>query len=178
MKIKIFLFICLIIISSSFSQTRFSIGNRIGYSSFSSSSPSINGFIFSLFAQTDQSLFEEVYPRLSLSLIKEINSILPSDKTPYYPQLISISFSGVTAQYFDSRIYLEESVGVIVVNDKSFIDRNSWEYGSLLSFFAGLDIRNFNLQGWQTGIGVEYGITFSGLLPNYLNFFLQLQYNF
>lgn len=178
MKIKIFLFICLLIISNSFSQTRFSVGSRIGYSSFSSSSPSINGFIFSLYAQTDQSLFEEVYPRLSLSLMKEINSILPSDKTPYYPQLISISFSGVTAQYFDSRIYLEESVGVIVVNDKSFIDRNSWEYGVLLSFLAGLDMRNFNLQGWQTGIGAEHGLTFSGLLPSYLNFYLQFQYNF
>lgn len=132
----------------------------------------------SIYAQTDQPLFEEVYPRLSISLMKEINSILPSDKTPYYPQLISFSFSGVTAQHFDSRIYLEESVGVLVVNDKSFIDRNSWEYGVLLSFLAGLDMRNFNLQGWQTGIGVEYGLTFSGSLPSYLNFFLQFQYNF
>lgn len=178
MKIKNILFFCLIIIATSISQTRFSVGSNLGYSNFSSSSPKINGFVVKIYLQTDQPLFEEVYPRLSISLLKDIKSILPSDKTPYYPQLISLSFSGVTAQYFDSRIYLEESVGVIVVNDKSFIDRNSWEYGVLLSFLAGLDIRNFNLQGWQTGIGVEHSLTFSGLLPSYLNFYLQFQYNF
>ncbi len=178
MKIKIIFFVSLILLSFSYSQTRLSVGNRIGYSSFSSSSPSINGFLLSVYAQIDEPLFEEVYPRLSISIMKEINSILPSDKTPYYPQLISFSFSGITAQYFDSRIYLEESVGIVIVNDKSFIDRNNWDYGVALSFLSGLDMRNFNLQGWQTGIGAEYGLTFSGLHPSYLNFYLQFQYNF
>ena len=178
MKIKIILLICSIIFVNAPSQTRFSVGSKLGYSGFSSSSPSISGYLISIYAQADQPLFEEVYPRLSLSLMKDINSILPADKTPYYPQLLSFSFSGVTAQYFDSRIFLEESVGILLINDKTFIDRNSWEYGVSLSFLAGLDIRNFNLQGWQTGIGAEYGLTFSGLLPNYLNFYLQFQYDF
>lgn len=178
MKIKYFLIICFIIISENFSQTRFSLGSRLGYSSFSSSSPSIDGFVLSFYAQTDQPLFEEVYPRFSIGLMKEINSILPSDKTPYYPQLLGLSFSGVTAQYFDSRVYLEESVGLILINDKTFVDRNFWNYGVSLSFLAGLDRRNFNLQGWQTGICAEYGLTFNGFLPSYLNLFLQFQYNF
>jgi hypothetical protein len=170
--------ICLIIISNSLGQTRYSTGSKIGYSSFSSSSPSIDGYLISFYLQTDQPLFEEVYPRISLSLMKEIKSILPSDKTPYYPQLISILFGGVTAQYYDSRIFLEESVGILLLNDKTFIDRNSWEYGVSLTFAAGLDMRNFNLQGFQTSIGIEYALTFSGLLPSYLNFYLQFQYNF
>ncbi|MCS7053754.1 MAG: hypothetical protein NZM09_08465 [Ignavibacterium sp.] len=150
----------------------------MGYSSFSSSSPSIDGFSFNIYVQTDQPLFEEVYPRLAIGLMREINSILPSDKTPYYPQLFSLSFNGVTAQYFDSRVYLEESVGLLFMNDKTFSDRNLWNYGVSLSFLAGLDRRNFNLQGWQTGIGAEYGLTFNGFLPSYLNVYLQFQYNF
>lgn len=178
MKIKIILIFCVILISNLDCQTRFSIGSKIGYSSFSSSSPSIEGYVFSLYAQIDEPLFEEVYPRVAVQLMKEINSIIPSDRTPYYPQLVSLSFSGVTAQYFDSRIYLEESVGIMLVNDKTFIDRNSWNYGVELSFLAGIDMRNFNLQGWQTGIGAEYGLTFNGQLPSFLNFYLQFQYNF
>lgn len=178
MKIKKVLFICLLIISTSVSQTRFSVGSNIGYSNFSSSSPTVDGFVVKIYLQTDQPLFEEVYPRLSVSLLKDIKSILPADKTPYYPQMILVSFSGVTAQYFDSRIYMEEAFGIKLLNDKSFVDRNSWEYGISLSFLSGLDMRNFNLQGWQTGIGLEYGLTFSGALPSYLNFYLQFQYNF
>jgi hypothetical protein len=177
-KIKIFLLICSVIISNSFSQTRFSVGSKVGYSSFNSSSPSVNGFTINFYVQADQPLFEEVYPRLSLSLMKEINSILPSDKTPYYPQLLALSFSGVTAQYFDSRVYLEEAVGLLLINDKTFSDRNLCNYGVALSFLAGFDIRNFNLQGWQIGVGIEYGLTFNGYLPSYLNFYLQFQYNF
>ena len=178
MKIKIIFTISLIIISNLYCQTRVSVGNRVGYSSFSSSSPSIDGYVLAFYTQIDQALFEEVYPRVAVQLMKEINSIIPSDKTPYYPQLVSLAFSGVTAQYFDSRIYLEESVGVILVNDKTFIDRNSWNYGVELSFLAGLDMRNFNLQGWQTGIGAQYGLTLNGHLPSFLNFYLQFQYNF
>lgn len=178
MKIKIILIFCVILISNLDCQTRFSIGSRVGYSSFSSSSPSIDGYVLSLYFQIDEPLFEEVYPRAAVQLMKEINSIIPSDRTPYYPQLVSLSFSGVTTQYFDSRIYLEESVGIMLVNDKTFIDRNLWNYGLGLSFVAGLDMRNFNLQGWQTGIGAEYGLTFNGQLPSFLNFYLQFQYNF
>lgn len=177
MVIKIII-ICLIIISDINSQNRFSVGSKLGYSNFNSSSPSINGYIIGFYIQTDQALFYEVYPRLSIMLMKEINSIIPADKTTYYPEMLSILFSGITSQYFDSRIYFEQSIGILVLNDKSFIDRNRWEYGSSLSFLAGFDKRDFNLKGWKTAIGTEYGLTFTGALPNYLNLYLQFQYNF
>jgi hypothetical protein len=71
---------------------------------------------------------------------------------------------------------LEQAVGALVLNDRTFIDRNSWEYGLVLSFVGGFDLRNYDLKGFKVGAGVEYGLTFTGNLPQYFSLYLQFQY--
>lgn len=178
MKIKILLSFLLIFNAAIFSQIQFSAGTFIGASSFSSTSPSVGGFATGFFIETDQPLFEEVYPRFGFTFMKDINAIIPNSRNPYYPSMLTFSFKGVTSQYFDSKIFLEESVGIMTLNDRTFVDKNSWEYGIALSFLAGYDWRNFNLKGLKTGIAVDYGITFTGSLPTFLNFVLQFNYTF
>lgn len=178
LKIKILLIILLIFSSTIFAQVAISAGTIIGASSFSSNSPSVGGFAAGLFFETDTPLFEEVFPRLGIIFMKDINAILPNNRRPYYPSMIGLNFKGVTSQYFDSKIFLEEGIGLLALNDKTFIDKNSWEFGLALSFLAGYDMRNFNLRGLKTGVAVEYGLTFTGSLPSYLNFYLQFHYIF
>jgi hypothetical protein len=73
-------------------------------------------------------------------------------------------------------MFLEEGVGVLVLNDRTFSDTDSWEYGAVLSLVTGFDLRNYDLKGFKIGAGVEYGITFTGTLPQYFSLFLQFQY--
>ncbi len=178
MKIKIFLLLSLISSSTIFAQIGVSAGTFIGASSFNSNSPSVGGLAVGFFIETDTPLFEEVFPRVGLVFMKDINAVLPNNRKSYYPSMFGLNFKGVTSQYFDSKIFLEEGVGLLTLNDKTFIDKNSWEFGLALSFLAGLDMRDFNLRGLKTGASVEYGLTFTGSLPSYLNFIIQFHYTF
>lgn len=178
MKIKILLVFLSLFSAVIHSQIQFSAGTFVGATSFSSTSPSVSGFATGLFIETDTPLFEEVFPRIGFTYMKDINAILPNNRNPYYPSILTLSFKGVTSQYFDSKIFLEESIGLMTLNDRTFVDKNSWEYGLSLSFLVGYDLRNFNLKGLKTGIAVDYGITFTGTLPTYLNFIIQFHYTF
>ena len=89
---------------------------------------------------------------------------------------MGFNFKGITTQYFDGKIFLEEGVGLLALNDRTFIDTNVWDYGVVLSLSAGFDIRNFDLKGFRIGAGVEYGITFFNTLPQYSSVHLFLHY--
>lgn len=178
MKIKIFIYLILFLCTKIFGQTQISAGTFIGGSSFNSNSPSVGGFATGIFIETDTPLFEEVFPRLGVTFMKDINAVLPNNRKPYYPSMLGLNFKGVTSQYFDSKIFLEEGIGLLALNDKTFVDKNFWEFGLALSFLAGYDMRDFNLRGLKTGAAVEYGLTFTGSLPSYLNFYLQFHYTF
>ena len=176
MKIKISLIFVVLYSSLSFSQTEFTIGGSLGGGSFNGNSSSVSGFTTSIYGEINIPLFEEVYPRAGLIFIKDFNAILPNTKKPYNPFLIGVFFKGVTYQFFDNKIFLEEGVGLLALNDQTFIDTNVWDYGVLLSFSVGYDFRNFNLKGFKTGLGIEYGITFFNTLPQYSSVYAFFQF--
>lgn len=165
-----------VLFAKTFAQSEFSVGGYVGAGSIKGNSPSESSFGASFFLDANIPLFEEVYPRLSLIYARDFSSLLPDTKQRYFPFVQGFSFKGVTSQYFDSRIYLEEAVGVLILNDRTFSDTNTWEYGIALSFAGGVDLRNYDLKGFKVGAGVEYGLTFTGTLPQYYNINLQFQY--
>ena len=167
MKVKTILSTVVMFSSICFSQTEFSVGGYLGGGSFSGNSPSIGGFTTSLFVEANLPLFEEVFPRVSFIYTKDFNAILPNTNKPYNPFIMGFNFKGVTTQYFDSKFFLEEGVGVIALNDRTFIDTDIWDYGIVISLSLGYDLRNFDLKGFKLGAGAEYGITFVNTLPKY-----------
>ncbi len=175
-KILLAAFFALFISVLTFAQKDISIGGYLGGGSLSSNSPSEGSFGTTLFIQADIPIFAEVFPRLSFIYNRDFSSLIPDSRQTYYPFLQGFSFKGVTSQYFDSRVYLEQAVGALVLNDRTFIDRNSWEYGLVLSFVGGFDLRNYDLKGFKLGAGVEYGLTFTGNLPQFFNLYLQFHY--
>ena len=169
MKVKIVILLSIFYTTISLAQTEFSFGGYLGGGTFSGNSYSVDGFTASVFSEVNLPLFSEVYPRLSFIYSKDFNAILPNTKKAYYPYLIGLSFKGITYQYFDNKFYLEEGVGLLALNDRTFIDTNIWDYGIVISFSVGYDLRDFNLKGFKLGLGTEYGITFFNTLPQYFS---------
>ena len=127
----------------------FSIGGTVGGGYIKSNSPSVGAVTTSLFIETNTVLFSEVFPRLSFIFAKDFNAIIPNVEKPYFPWMQGITFKGVTTQYFDGRYFLEEGVGLLALNDRTFSDTDNWNYGVVLSINGGFDLRGFNLDGFK-----------------------------
>ena len=159
-------------------QFMFSAGATVGGGFIKSNSPSVGAVTASFFIETNTVLFSEVFPRLSFIYAKDFNAIVPNVEKPYFPWMQGITFKGVTTQYFDSGYFLEEGVGLLALNDRTFSDTDNWNYGVVLSINGGFDLRGFNLDGFKLGAGAEYGITFTNALPQYSSIHLFVVYTF
>ena len=132
--------------------------------------------LHSLFIEANLPLFQEVYPRASFIFTKDFNAILPNTNQPYNPFILGFNFKGVTTQYFDNKMFLEEGVGLLALNDRTFSDTDIWDYGIVISLSAGFDLRNYDLKGFKIGAGAEYGITFFNTLPKYSSIHVFVQF--
>jgi hypothetical protein len=167
LKVKIILSAVVLFSSICFSQTEISVGGYLGGGSFSGNSVSVGGFTSSLFVEANLPLFEEVFPRASFIFTKDFNAILPNTNKTNNPFILGFNFKGITTQYFDSKVFLEEGVGLLALNDRTFIDTDVWDYGIVISLSVGFDLRNYDLKGFKVGAGADYGITFFNTLPKY-----------
>jgi hypothetical protein len=159
-------------------QFRITVGGSLGGGYIKGNSPDIGAVTASVFIETNTVLFEEVFPRLEYIFAKDYNAIVPNVTKPYLSWMQGFAFKGVTTQYFDSRYFLEEAVGLLALNDRTFSDTNTWGFGTVISFHGGYDLRGFNLDGFEFGLGVEYGLTFTNTLPQYLTFNFFFEYTF
>jgi hypothetical protein len=180
--LQIRLLFCLILLSGIFAtanaQFMFSAGATVGGGFIKSNSPSVGVFTTSFFIETNTVLFSEVFPRLSFIFAKDFNAIIPNVEKPYFPWVQGITFKGVTTQYFDGGYFLEEGIGLLALNDRTFSDTDNWNYGVVLSINGGFDLRGFNLDGFKLGAGAEYGITFTNALPQYSSIHAFVLYTF
>ncbi len=176
--IKAFVFLILIFIiqSNTNAQFRVSAGGSVGGGFIKGNSPSVSSFATSIFIESNTVLFTEVTPRLSIVYARDFNSIIPNLSKPYFPFVQGISFKGITTQYFEDHIFLEEGFGLLALNDRTFSDTDSWSYGVVLSINAGFDLRGFELSGFKIGAGIEYGITFNNTLAQYSSLHFYFNY--
>jgi hypothetical protein len=174
-QLKILLFIFLLS-SESFSQIDVGFGGFIGGGTIKGESPSITAFTASIYVETNITIFLEVTPRLSFIYAKDFDAIIPNVRKPYFPFVQGFSFKGITTQYLEEGIFVEEGIGLLALNDRTFSDTNVWDYGVVLSLSAGWDLRNFNLSGFKLGAGIEFGITFNNTLAQYSSLHLYFNY--
>lgn len=180
LKFRLFLTAIIFLACATISSPQFkiSLGGTVGGGFLKGNSPSVGAFTTSLFLETNTVLFQEVFPRLSFIFAKDFNAIVPNVKKPYFPYVRGISFKGITSQYFNGSYFLEEGVGLLALNDRTFSDTDDWNFGIVLSINGGFDLRGFNLDGFKLGAGAEYGITFTNSLPQYSSVHLYVQYTF
>jgi hypothetical protein len=180
LKAKLFILIIFLIGETVLANGPFRIiiGGTVGGGFIKSNSPSVGTINSSLFLETTTVLFSEVYPRVGFVFAKDFNAFVPNVEKPYFPFIRGITFKGITTQYFDGRYFLEEGIGLLALNDRTFSDTDNWNYGVVLSINGGFDLRGFNLDGFKLGAGAEYGITFTNALPQYssIHFFFTYTY--
>lgn len=178
LSIKSFLIVLIVLYinDSSYSQIRISAGGFVGGGTIRGNSPSIGVFTVSVFIETNTSLFLEVTPRLSYVFAKDFNAIIPNTSQPYNPYVQGITLKGITTQYYEDKIFLEEGVGLLALNDRTFSDTDVWSYGVVLSLSTGWDLRGIHLSGFKLGMGVEFGITFNNTLARYSSLYLYFNY--
>ncbi|HMU43933.1 MAG TPA: hypothetical protein PKA80_11585 [Ignavibacteriaceae bacterium] len=159
-----------------FCQNDFSAGIYAGGGLITGNSFSQSSFNVSIFVESGFEIIPNVTPRLSFLYAQDFDAILPNTRDKYYSLLNGINLKGITSQYFEHSIFLEEGVGLLALNDRIFSDTNVWDYGTVLSVLIGVDLRDFNLKGIKLGLGIEYGLTFNNTLANYYSLYLQMQY--
>ncbi|MGB5289006.1 MAG: hypothetical protein WBN42_11005, partial [Ignavibacteriaceae bacterium] len=157
-RLLILLILFIVINFAANAQLRISIGGTVGGGFLKGNSPSVGTVTTSFFLETNTVLFSEVFPRLGIIYARDFNAIIPNVDKPYFPYVQGITFKGITTQYFDGRYFLEEGVGLLALNDRTFSDTDNWNFGIVLSINGGFDLRGFNLDGFKLGAGAEYGI--------------------
>lgn len=157
-------------------QIRVSAGGFIGGGTIKGESPSIGAFTTSIFIETNIAMFLEVTPRLSFIYARDFDAIIPNTRKPYFPFVQGLSFKGITTQYLENNLFLEEGFGLLALNDRTFSDTNVWGYGIVLSLSGGWNLQDINLSGFKLGAGIEFGITFNTTLSQYSSFHLYFNY--
>jgi hypothetical protein len=173
-----FLFFFLILLTPEIkSQSDFSIGARIGSGYISGNSPDETSLNSCVFLQMKTVFSDIFFARLSFFYNRDIDYFLRTRKD-YYPFIKGVTLKGITSQGMANNMFLEEGIGLLYINDRTFSDVNSDDYGVVFSLTGGYDFRNSLPTGFKFGLGVEYGITFNKTLANYLSIYVQGQYYF
>ncbi len=159
-------------------QNNFGIGINAGGGTIGGNLPSTGSFNSSFFVEGNPGFTGNVILRLSLNYAVNINVLLPQNPNSYTPFIKSISLKGILSQPLSSSIYVEEGLGIIMINDRTFANLNEWDTGLAFSILPGLDFRNSAEQGFKLGIGTEYGLTFTNTNVWFVSVHLQTEYYF
>ncbi|MCX7874697.1 MAG: hypothetical protein N2321_00875 [Melioribacteraceae bacterium] len=184
MKIKsLFFFIQLLLLilsKTSFAQIKFeSINSGLSIGTISSNSPSFSTFGGKISSDFKLWFTDIVNFRIGFEHARSIEYFLFENRiNKTYPLINYYFLSSFIKQNIYKKSFLEESVGIIILNDKTFSDRNYWEYGATFSITSGLDFRNSDKTGFSLSLGLNYGLTINATSVNFTLITFQINYFF
>ena len=154
-----------------------SAGISLGGGIISSNSPNVSSFATSLFIESPV-LFNSFSIRLSFLYDADYNQILPNSTNIYNPFIKGISLKGLTTQNMTGNYYLDEGIGLLMINDRIFNTSDFIDYGFVISLGAGIDLRNDKPKGFRIGAGTDFGFTVTNTYAKYFSVHLMGQYFF
>ena len=175
---KIFFLIFLLIAfnQKAMSQNKLSVGFYGGGGVISGNFPSLGSFTSSIFIEGDPGIFENINFRLNFLYNTDFNILLPKENYRYSSFVKGLSLSAIATQKLNPPFYVEEGIGPLVLNDRTYSGISEWDYGLAFSVLFGLDFRKDEPTGFRLGAGTSYGLTISNTYVRYLSLHLQLQY--
>lgn len=132
--------------------------------------PAVFSYSFNVGIDTKLFSLEDPFFRFNLLFAKDFNSLLPEERTNrYYPFLQGMSLTAVKTIHFYKNAYLEESAGLLMLNDRTFSDIDLISYGVVFSLAIKLPLYDPNTEskGFFLGIETNYGLTLTNKTPQY-----------
>lgn len=181
MKIKLLQSVVFIFLLAgvSYSQIQYaSFGGSIGIGEIQGNSSPVPSLGANVFVDMIPWFSDGMFSiRAGFLYAQKVEHFLPENRTGrYYPFIKSFWMKGVLRQLMSENIFLEEGAGLILLNDRTFGDVNSWEAGASFNAMGGIDFRELNSGGITVGLGLDYGITFTGTTASYYLLYAQIQY--
>ena len=181
MKTKLFQSILFIFILSSvsYSQIQYvSFGGYLGFGEIRGNSSPVTSAGVNIFIDAIPWFSDGTFSiRAGFLYAQKVEKFLPENRLGRdYPFIKLYSMKGILKQLLSPTLYLEQGVGVILLNDRTFSDVNTWQAGASFNALAGIDLRDINSAGFSLGLGIDYGITFTGTTAGYYMIYGQVQY--
>jgi len=172
---KIFLLIFIFNFSILFSQSQnYSVGGGIGLGSFIGNFPSQSTLGTKLLFEMNSpfSFFDKV--QLHFTAAQKVEKFLPdSYNYAHYSYFLNFGASGLFRQFLNETFFIQEGLGLIYLNDRSFDDINKWNAGLLI----GLEAGTYITKNVALSINLDYGLTFQNTNVSYFLFLLIAEYN-
>ncbi|MCF8261602.1 MAG: hypothetical protein K9J12_12565 [Melioribacteraceae bacterium] len=113
------------------------------------------------------------------SYIQKFERFLPEDrKGRYYPFVKSLSIRVDLTQQLDETFFLEESFGLLLLNDHTFEIIKDWNYGVAFSGAIGLILSQTKAEIWKLYFGMDVGQTFNNLSTGFYSLQIEGKYYF
>lgn len=161
-----------------FAQAKFGAGGYLGGGVISGNTPNQSAFTSSVFFEFKTPFSDNIIPRFSFFYAQDFNRLLPGTTNKYYPFLKGFSLKGVASQNISENYFVEEGIGFITLNDRTFSDIDEWNFGVVSSLLIGFDLRNNLSEGWKIGAGMEFAFSFANTFAKYYSFYIQGEYLF
>jgi hypothetical protein len=174
--VKILFLICIFSISSIGQIKSVSGGAKIGLSEIQGNSPSVTSLGIGFYFDFVPWFSDELTFRTGFIYAQKLEHFLPENRMQrYYPFIKSFSLEGVLKVDLNQLLFLEQGVGLIYLNDRTFGDINEWEPGAVFHVLSGIDFSDDESDGIRLGLGLEYGITFTKTNASYYLIYVQIQ---
>ena len=157
----------------------FGIGVFLGAGNISGNLPSQTSFVAGVTIDFLPSFTQGLPLRLGAVYARKFEVLLPSGlQGKYYPYVKGIFLKGVLQQPLGKVGYLEEALGPLLLNDRTFNDVDVYDIGAVFSLLVGFNFTDAVSGGFKVGVGVEYGSTFTNTTAQYTSVHLLGQYFF
>ncbi len=179
--IKIFL-VLNFIVSTGFvfgQSSIFEVSGGVGIGSIKGNSPSVTSLAGKISFGYNPVYLKAVTFRTEFLIARKVEYFLPEDRRGrYYPFVKAFSFAGFIHQPVANNFRLEEGLGFVVVNDRTFSDTDDWDFGLAATLLVRYTFDRSTENGFSVALGTEFGNTFTNSTASYFVFFLQGLYGF
>ena len=168
-SILIFFFVSGILYSQNYS-----VGAGLGIGSFTGNFPSQTTFGTKILIESPSpiTLFEKL--QFNFTYAQRIEKFLPGNYDyTHYSYFTSLGLAGVFTQTLNPNFNIQEGVGLIFLNDRSFDTIDSWNWGILIDFEINTNVGN----QFILFANIDYGVTLNKNTSRYFLITVGIKYN-
>lgn len=171
-----FVFIIFFLSFNVFAQIKsFEPGFLFGIGEIRGNSSAVTSFGSTLFLDFKLWFSEDVSFRSGFTYARKVEYFIPENRQGrYYPFIKSLSLKSIVQQKIYKFFFLEEGVGLIYLNDRTFSDTNDWEPGIAFNITSGIDFSSYKKSGIKLGLGIDYGLGITKTNASYYLIYLQI----